>query len=1012
MNFTQFRGTRDEPTPKVTDAKRSIEHFNMSITPSPANGKMTSTDIVPGDSDHNLPTSGSGSESSEEETETISHQISAPAEDNDSDGASRELVSSSDGSDDEDDEPPLLKYTRLNQLPPNLFQNDPVSASAFHDNVFVFGTHSGYILLTTPEFAVIRTFKAHRASILSLYTDGLWFASASMDGTVVIGSIADGSDIVMFDYKRPIHAVILDKNYQRTRSFICGGMSGKVVYSSKNWLDQRVDTILDQEKGPIVAIQMIDDLVLWMNDVGITIYHTTSRQVISVIEKPDDSFRSDLYWPRISFPETDRLLIAWGNYIWSLRASVKGPINSNSGAGSSMKSRILPAAASLSFRSSYQEKKVEVEHMFKVDYLIAGIASFKDDQWIVLAYNQSENHPKSGRPVPQNPDVKILSSVDASTQHEEEIGFNFTENLGLNDYNLGVHIGAKVTRFFIICARDGVVAEQVQLDDRLSWCLERELYHEAWSMSRYLVPPTKRLEFGVQHLRGLVNKQHWEDAASWLKELLYFDTDEFPLTDTRSTIGTRVTNALGAEEREALVKEIRIQWEEWSRVFIEAGQTKRISEVIPTDPRWNLDKSIFSRIIKFWLLESIEVAVKLLRDWDLELYNVKDVTTSIEGILEEEPRNNELRSALCQVYEKSFEPGKAVLHLYALKDPKIVEFLDKHHILTSFINDIPKFVKLRFANESDIERLPISQIKSELLDIVKILVGKRNEISSKTVLALMFREHLDIINFFYLEELIKIDELLVKGYENERIQLYSQYSRPQLFPFLISNQAYDISRAIEICEANALVDELVYLLGRIGQNKKALKLIVEELEDPEKAINFAKRQNDQETWNTVLDYSFSRPKYIKALIELSDETSSKFYNPITILQNMSPNLQIEGLKESITTVSRENDMNVVLNQLILKIVYKRSEEISQDFYLDKLKGVEFDIKSGPLKNMFAKFETSVVLKTPGASEITIQLVNDVIGDDPSANRPYSDLATKLEHLQMIHKRYQERTWNI
>lgn len=938
-----------------------------------------------------------------ENTTIVSPESSRLKKDIELDDALSALDSSSEESEEEEEEPPLLKYTRLNQLPPNFFLKDPVSASAFHDNVFVFGTHSGYILLTTPDFVVIRAFKAHRASILSLYTDGVWFASASMDGTVVIGSVADGTDIVMFDYKRPVHAVILDKNYQRTRSFICGGMSGKVVYSSKNWLDQRVDTVLDRDKGPIVAIEMIDDLVLWMNDAGITIYHIPSRQVISVIEKPEDSFRSDLYWPRISFPETDRLLIAWGNYIWSLRASVKGPINTNTGAGSSMKSRILPAAASLSFRSSYQEKKVEIEHKFKVDYLIAGIASFKDDQWIVLAYNQSEKHPVTGRPVPQNPDIRILSSVDASTQHEEEIGFNFSENLGLNDYNLGVHIGANLTRFFIICARDAVIAEQVQMDDRLAWLLERGLYYDAWVMSRYLVSPTKRLEYGVQHLEKLVDHSEWDEAASWLKLLLYVDTEELPLSDTRSTIATKMSAVLDAEEKEALIKEIRVQWEKWSELFLKEGKVRSISEAIPTDPRWNLNKSIFSRILDFWLHESTERAVQLLQNWDLELYNFKDIATSIEGILEENPQNDRLRSMLCQLYVASFEPGKAVPHLYALRDSGIIEFLNTHHILPNFIEDIPKFARLRFENAADIERLPISQIQSRLQDIIKVLVEKRNEISPKFVLDLMFREHLDIMNYFYLEELIRIDELLVKGYENDRIKLYSQYSRPKLFPFLINNHDYDISKAIDICEANALVDELVYLLGRIGQNKKALKLIVEELEDPEKAINFAKRQNDQETWNTVLDYSFSRPKYIKALIELSDETSNKFYNPITILQNMSPHLKIEGLKESITKVSQENDLNIVLNQLILKIVYKRSEEISQDFYLEKLKGIEFDTKEGKFNGIFDKFETFVVLKPPGASKVTIKLVNEIIKGDNSATRPSSDLVTKLTHLQMIHK---------
>ncbi|KAM9896041.1 hypothetical protein OXX69_010799, partial [Metschnikowia pulcherrima] len=227
-------------------------------------------------------------------------------------------------SEEEEDEPPLLKYTRLNQLPPNFFKKDPISTATFSEKVFIFGTHSGLIHLTKPDFTTIRSFKAHKASILSLYTDGIFFASGSMDGTVVIGSVTDSKDITMFDYKRPIHAVVLDKNYSRSRSFICGGMAGFVIYSSKSWLDQRVETYLDKDNGPIVAIHTFDDLVLWMNDKGITIYHAAARQVISVISKPSDSSRSDLYWPRVSFPEVDRALIAWGNYIWSLRLYARG----------------------------------------------------------------------------------------------------------------------------------------------------------------------------------------------------------------------------------------------------------------------------------------------------------------------------------------------------------------------------------------------------------------------------------------------------------------------------------------------------------------------------------------------------------------------------------------------------------------------------------------------------------------------------------------------------------------
>lgn len=900
---------------------------------------------------------------------------------------------------DEEEEPPILKYTRLNKLPPSFFKKDPVSTASFGESVFVFGTHSGFIHLCRPDFSPIRTFKAHRASILSLYTDGTYFASGSMDGTIVIGSILDEKDIVMFDYKRPIHAVVLDKSYQRSRSFVYGGMSGKVVYSSKNWLDQRVELVLDQDNGPIVAILNIDDLLLWMNDKGITVYHTSTKQVISVIPRPSDSFRSDLYWPRVSFPETDRVLIAWGNYIWSLRASIKGPLN-NAGAGSSVKSRILPGAASLSFRST-QEKKIEVEHAFKVDYLISGIASFKDDLWIVLAYNLPEKDEATGRFVPQNPDIKLLSSLDGSTEHDEEIGFNITENLGLNDYSLGTHIGPTSNFYYIISARDGVIAELVQLDDRLQWYLDRKMFLKAWTMSQHIVTPVKRLSFGVWHVESLVKEENWHEATEWLAKLLFLNSDEFPTGDTKSTIGTKTSTTLQADGRDAYVKEVASQWAHWSAICIKSGHVAELTAIVPTDPRWNLPKSIYSQILQFWLEAAPERAFELLGQWELDLYDAKVVTRNMEELLELDPDNASLRRQLCTLYERLFEPTKAVPHLAKLRDTKIVPFLAAHHILPAFVSDIPSFARLRFENESDIERLPVNKLESRLRDITQSLVDSRHEIPTSTILKLMFEHHLDILNYFYLEELAKIDELLIKGFGNERILLYSQYNRPKLLPFLTSHNNYDISRAIETCEMNALVDELVYLLGKTGENKKALKLIMEELDDPERAIRFAKRQNDQETWTILLEHSFSRPAFIKALLELADDQSSNFYNPITILQRMNTTVKIEGLKESVTKVSNDNDLNLIVNQLILKTVYKRSEEVSQTFYLDKIRGIEVEAKDPKLKALFDEYAT-VIVYYDDASKAKIELGPSA---DAFAKKLFTTMKMKLEHLKVLNENF-------
>lgn len=904
--------------------------------------------------------------------------------------ADNEPPSESDGSSDEDeDEPPLLKYTRLSQLPPTFFTEDPVSAHFFHESVFVFGTHSGQIHLTNTALEPIRTLKVQKASILSLYCDGSFFASGLMDGTVLVGSVSDETDLKMFHYKRPIHAVVLDKNYYRSRALVCGGMSGEVVYQSKNWLDKFVESILDKDNGPIVAIQTIDDLILWLNDKGITVYHITTRLVITVIPKPDNAPRADLYWPRITFPETDRVLIAWGSYIWSLRVSMKMPLDNASG---SLKSRYLPSAASFSFRGQ-QEKKVEVEHIFKVPFLVSGIASFKNDLWLVLAYNPPSE--KEGRRYPHNPDLKLISCTDGSIAYEEEIEFENKENLGLNDYNLGTHIGSSI-RHFIISARGGVIAQHVDIEDRLQWFVDREQYEEAWKMSQHLLSPVKRLKLGVKHAESLVDSNLWEQAALWLSLLLYVNLDKFPNHDTVSTIGTKASGALQADD-EALLREVGAQWAHWSRVFIEGGQVPLLTSIIPTDPRWALPKSCYNEVLEFWLDSDVGTLLELLGKWSPEIYSPGDLAEKIEPQLKED-ESTPLRKELCKLYEMLAEPGKAVPHLILLRDPNIIPFLADNHILTHFTENLPTFATYRFEGD-EIERLPVPALREKLSDLVLIFVDYRHDINPHAIITEMKHSHLDVVAFFYLERLKEVDEMMVADFENEQVSLLALYDRPSLLPYLTSHERYDYAVAIEVCEENALMDELIYLLGKVGDIKKALRLIMEELDDPQRAIQFAKRQNSKETWNMLLEHSFTRPEFLNALIELADNQSEKFYNPITILERMNTSANIAGLKESVTKVAHDQELSLLSTQLILKIVYKRSEEVSKVYYLGKLAGCEID--TAEWSSVLETYDTVLVLQngTPKAPLVELRLELAVVANHKKV--PFTTLKLKIEHIKAL-----------
>ncbi|EMG49636.1 VPS41 Vacuolar protein sorting-associated protein 41 [Candida maltosa Xu316] len=943
-----------------------------------------------------IPESESISKDIDHETSSIK-QVDSPqdSELNNDTTIEEEDESSEEESEDEDEdtEPPKLKYTRMNKLPANFFTKDPISTCTFHESIFIFATHSGIVHLCKPNFETIRTFKAHRASILSVYTDGVFFATASMDGTVVIGSISDEKDILAFDFGRPVHAVILDRNYSKTRSFISGGMAGQVIYSSKGWLGKRSDVILDQDNGPIVGIELIDDLVIWMNDKGISIFHLAARQVISVLEKPEDSPRSDLYWPRVAFPDTDRVIIAWSNYIWSLRVSIKTAEDAkDTTPTSSGMSRILPSTASISFRA-VQEKKVEVEHTFKLDSLVSGIASFKDDLWMVLTYNAPEIDEETGKKTFFNPDLKLINSTTGEVELEEELGLKDINNLGLNDFVLGTHIET-IPKYFIVSARDGVVAEEFQLDDCLSWYLEKENYLQAWEISQHLVTPIKRLSYGIEYVDSLIKDDEWNKAADFLKNLLPVSTTD------HSDIKSLALSSVGSNQ-EDMEKEILNYWETWSNIFIHSNHIPELTEIIPTK-LGALPVSIYTKILKYWIIEDQRKLHDLIEVWDTGLYDLNEIELELESRATE---TETIERSLVTLYDKSLNPAKAVPHLIHLEDPEIIQYLAENHILVNFVSQLPTMISLMFKS-GDLEKSLISELEPKLDNVVSILVDHRLEISPQEIVNFLNEASLSFVSFFYLEKLSQIDDFLMTGFGDERVKLYAEYKREKLLPYLTKNDDYDIDRAITICENNEYTKELVYLLGKIGKNKEALALVVNKLEDPKMAIEFAKHQNDKETWAILLDQSMSKPAFIKALIENSDESSNAFYDPITILQRMPSNFKIEGLNESIVEFSKHNDLNILLNEIILKIIYKQSEESSQDNKRQKLRGFEVNVDTS-LREIIQHFETIIAFisnNTPNGETKVLDLKLESEITDDYSTIPYENMAQKLAHIQELQEK--------
>ena len=981
-----------------------------------------------------------------------------------------ESVHSADGSDGSDGSvasssastPPTLKYSRLN-LPPPLFSPDPLSTCTFHDAVFIFATHSGLLHVTRPDMTPVRTFKAHRALVLSVYTDGSFFASALMDGTVVIGLLADAADIVAFDFKRPVHAVVLDRNYRSARSFVTGGMGGRVVRLLRNWLGQRADVVLDAGNGlPIVGIFQLDDVLFWMNDAGIAVYHTPTRTRVTTLARPPGLPRADLYWPRVHFPEVDRVVIGWGSHVWLLRVGAAAAEPPASSARSARSARIaMPSLATILFRSP--QRVVEVEHVLEVaGSLVAGI-SFKDDLCMVLTYE-----PPSGGEW-HNPELKLINPATGEVAFDEEIGMR-AAHLGLNDYTLGTHIGDALPRYFIISAKDAVVAQQTLLEDHLEWLVAHERYYDAWRMSEHLVGEGRRMELGVAHLDALVGKLRWVEAAEFLGVLLggggeaVGGGDEAVGTDgsvsisgDRGSIGstTSVCDRIGPKGHKGSVDSSlgdgdagRVaaaagaagagtarasQWSSWASIFIDSDHIAELTPVIPRRP-CGLPSRIYTAVLRYWLSRDPATAVALLSELDPDMLDVRAVAAAIEERLEAHP-DAALRRGLVDLYVRAHEPARAVAHLLALNDAHLVQFLARHHLLPQFEAALPRAIEAAVGGRMALA--PPGALRGELAAVVAVLVAHRHELAPRRVLALM-PPRLDYVSHLYLEQLSAADEFAARPFGNERIELCVQYDRGALLGLLTAAAPgqrappYDLGRAIELCERHELTEELVYLLGRAGQTRRALMLIIDKLADPAKAIRFARHHNDEETWRVLLDYLMQKPAFIRALIELADDHLSPFYDAVLIIERIPPDVAVEGLRAAVTKILGSNELSLVVSQLVLKVVYREAEHVSTTFRAQRLRGVPVDPEGA---DAVLQFKTAVVYAPAASAQSAAQLaaqsvatatatataeapaqapastpavavatLPDYLGDDAVALEPpaaYSTLAAKVAHLERI-----------
>lgn len=574
-------------------------------------------------------------------------------------------------------------------------------------------------------------------------------------------------------------------------------------------------------------------------------------------------------------------------------------------------------------------------------------------------------------------------------------------------------------KIFIQTPYDCVLAVKRDLSDHFSWLLERKRYEAAWNLLLEnpdltfgdLELPSLEDGSGVSRLRsGSLAEFLTDDNASkstqstnkpnnksaehekgrigelWLEQLV--NAREW------TKAGQVAGKVLGTSPR----------WEHWVMMFANADHYDEITPYIPsTDVQGHLPSSVYETVLCHYVVHDPVKFAQLLDRWDPDVFNVSSVVTAIEMKLKSDDLGPEsetasewhlLLSGLAKLLLANGQAREALKCYIRLQNfDAAMTLIKEEHLIDAITDDIPGLIVLRVSKDQlrsgDLNALressapAISLLVQEAYNGIIPPINVVKQLESKGALYIPFI-------YFYLaclwlgpktflssatdpdneriisqaertfeEGLINEGRSLIEssGLADSALTLFAQFDQKLFFIYLSTSTAYSLDKAISTCESHTppYIAELVTLLAKTGETKRALFLIIDQLHDVGHAIDFA-RQYDG-LWDDLLDYSMDKPKFIRALLEQVGTS----VDSVGLVRKIPDGLEIEGLKSGIQTLVRDFDVQWSISEGVAKVLRGEVATRMEILRRGRRKCVKFDVKGDDLPNV-------INMKDKGSSE--------------------------------------------
>ncbi|XP_073992200.1 vacuolar protein sorting-associated protein light [Rhodnius prolixus] len=493
----------------------------------------------------------------------------------------------------------------------------------------------------------------------------------------------------------------------------------------------------------------------------------------------------------------------------------------------------------------------------QTEYIVCGVGPLGDNLVVLGCPSGSEGTVETG----ERPQLQVLHpEVDGYT----DLGIDCLSLRGFphyrpSDYSLECLVDEG--RFVIVSPRDIVVACPYDSDDRIDWLLTHKKFDAALEAVSQSTKPLARhttLSVGRNYIDYLIEKGKHREAALLCQKILGVDKGK---------------------------------WEIEVMKFAAARQLRAIADLLPTFQETALPPSVYEMVLNEYLSEDVEGFLKKVKTWPPRLYNLPAVVNAVlSRLLGTDPKSNPiLLEALAVLYSHMGKHDKALTMYIKLQNKGVFELIKKHNLYLMLHTTAKELMKL------DKEQAVATMMESKLVqpaDIVAALSDNQYYL------------------YVYLDALDKRDTRACQKYHSMLVQLYAYFDREKLLRLLNKSDHYAIEKALEICKAHNFYDEMVFLLDRIGNPKEALALIMSEIKDIERAINFCKEHDDQDLWEDLINYSLDKPSFITTLLK----RIATYVDPRILVQRVQNCFEIPKLKEALVKMMHDYNLQVSLQE--------------------------------------------------------------------------------------------------